>query len=204
MKGNNLCILFCYMYDNSVVYFLQLFILYLYRFWRRGIKVSAWAQEHVIVYTLKGGCLACWRLQDRIPAVAELHRFILCTKRSGVLPKRVGECDQSIGSTVSDAIVRSWLWSTATRSSLLGLQQVVDIDLTLCGSWFSTGRLLAIEDFTFYFSEWYKFRLLPAFVCWCLTWWLWLIQMPWWSCVVWWVCLLFGTVNYVKEIEPKC
>ena len=23
------------------------------------------------------------RLQDRIPAVAELHRFILCTKRSG-------------------------------------------------------------------------------------------------------------------------
>ena len=26
-------------------------------------------------------------------------------------------CDQSIGSTVSDAIVRSWLWLTATRSS---------------------------------------------------------------------------------------
>ena len=25
-------------------------------------------------------------------------------------------CDQSIGSTVSDAIVRSWLWLTATRS----------------------------------------------------------------------------------------
>ena len=23
------------------------------------------------------------RLQDRIPAVAELHRFILCTRRSG-------------------------------------------------------------------------------------------------------------------------
>ena len=40
------------------------------------------------------------------------------------------ECDQSIGSTVSDAIVRSWLWSTATRSSPLGyfsrLLQVVD------------------------------------------------------------------------------
>ena len=29
-------------------------------------------------------------LQDRIPAVAELHRFILCTRHSGVLPKRVG------------------------------------------------------------------------------------------------------------------
>ena len=29
-------------------------------------------------------------------------------------------CDQSIGSTVSDAIVRSWSWSTATMSSPLG------------------------------------------------------------------------------------
>ena len=41
-----------------------------------------------------------------------------------------GGCDQSIGSTVSDAIVRSWLWSTATMSSPLGyfsiLLQVVD------------------------------------------------------------------------------
>ena len=39
-------------------------------------------------------------------------------------------CDQSIWSTVPDAIVRSWLWSTATRSSPLGyfsrLLQVVD------------------------------------------------------------------------------
>ena len=30
------------------------------------------------------------RLQDRAPAVAELHRFILCRRRSGVLPMRVG------------------------------------------------------------------------------------------------------------------
>ena len=41
-----------------------------------------------------------------------------------------GGCDQSIGSTVSDAIVRSWLWLPATRSSPLGcfstLLQVVD------------------------------------------------------------------------------
>ena len=41
-----------------------------------------------------------------------------------------GECDQSIGSTVFDAIVRSWLWLTATRSSPLGcfstLLQAVD------------------------------------------------------------------------------
>ena len=30
-------------------------------------------------------------------------------------------CDQSIGSTVSDAIVRGWSWWTATRSSSMGL-----------------------------------------------------------------------------------
>ena len=59
----------------------------------------------------QGGCL---------PAVAELHRSILCTRRSGGTAHVGGGCDQSIGSTVSDAIVRSWLWSTATRSSSLG------------------------------------------------------------------------------------
>ena len=32
----------------------------------------------------------------------------------GVLPIRVGGNGQSIRSTVSDAFVRSWLWSTAT------------------------------------------------------------------------------------------
>ena len=41
-----------------------------------------------------------------------------------------GGCDRSIGSAVSDAIVRSWLWLTATRSYLLicfsTLLQVVD------------------------------------------------------------------------------
>ena len=70
------------------------------------------------------------RLQDRIPGVAELHRFILCTRRSGGTAHEGGGRDQSIASTVPDAIVRSWLWSTATRSSPLGyfsrLQQVVD------------------------------------------------------------------------------
>ena len=47
-----------------------------------------------------------------------------------VLPMKVEGCDQAIGYTVSDAIVRSWLWSTASRSSLSGyfsrLLQVVD------------------------------------------------------------------------------
>ena len=70
------------------------------------------------------------RLQDRIPAVAELHRFMLCTKRSRGTAHESGGCVPSIGSTVSQAIVRSWLWSTATRSSPLGyfsrLLQVVD------------------------------------------------------------------------------
>ena len=92
----------------------------------------------------------------RIPAVAELHRFILCTRRSGGTAHAGGGCDQSIGSTVSDAIVRSWLWSTATRSSPLGYFsnycKLLIIDPTFCGSRFSIGRLLAIEDFTFTFS----------------------------------------------------
>ena len=58
---------------------------------------------------------------------------------------------QLIGSTVSYAIVRSWLWLTATRSSQLGcfstLLQVVVIDPTFYVSRFATGRLLSIEDF---------------------------------------------------------
>ena len=77
------------------------------------------------------------RLQHRIPAVAELHRFILCTRRSGGTAHEGGGCDQPIGSSVSDAIVRSWLWSTETMSSPLGyfsLHSVV-VDSPLGGSW---------------------------------------------------------------------
>ena len=59
-----------------------------------------------------------------------LHWFILCTRRSGGTAHEGGWYDQSIGSTVSDAIVRSWLWLTATRNSPSGcfsrLLQVVD------------------------------------------------------------------------------
>ena len=76
------------------------------------------------------GLKVAW-LQDRIPAVAELHRFIPCTIRSGGTAHEGGwGCDQSNGSTVSDAIFRSWLWSTVTMSSLFSyfsrLLQVVD------------------------------------------------------------------------------
>ena len=65
------------------------------------------------------------RLQDRIQAVAELHPFILCTRRAGGTAHEGGGCDQEIASTVSDAIVRSRLWSTATRNSPFGLLQSI-------------------------------------------------------------------------------
>ena len=46
------------------------------------------------------------------------------------IPAEAALINQSIGSTVSDAIVRSWSWATATRSSSLEyfskLLQVVD------------------------------------------------------------------------------
>ena len=72
----------------------------------------------------------CKVVIDRITAAAELHRFILCTRRSVGTAHEGGGYDQLIGSTFSDAIVRSWLWSTATKSSplvyLSRLLQVVD------------------------------------------------------------------------------
>ena len=69
------------------------------------------------------------KLQDRFPVELRLHRFILCTRRSGSTAHEGAGCDQSIGSTVFDAIVRS-----------------------CCGQYrFSTGRLLAIEDFTCFY-----------------------------------------------------
>ena len=64
-----------------------------------------------------------------------------------------GGCDQSIGSTVSDEIIHSWVFSTATRNSPLDFFsnycKWLIIDPTFCGSRFSTGRVLAREDFTF-------------------------------------------------------
>ena len=65
------------------------------------------------------GCRVDYRLR--------LQRYIYARGTQAVLPMRVG---QSIGSIVFDDIVRSWLWSSATRSSPLGyfnrLLQVVD------------------------------------------------------------------------------
>ena len=62
--------------------------------------------------------LACWRLQGRFPSGAA-PIYTMPEKLRGYCPWGWG-CDKSIGFTVSDAIVRSWLWSTATRSSPLG------------------------------------------------------------------------------------
>ena len=90
----------------------------------------------------------------KVESRLRLHGFTLYKRRTGATADEGGGCDQSIGSTVCDAIVRSWLWSTTPRSSPLGcssrLQQVVDniIDPIFCSSKFSTGRLLAIESFT--------------------------------------------------------
>ena len=59
-----------------------------------------------------------------VALIYTMHEALRGTAHGG------GGCDRSIGSTVSDAIVRSWLWLTATMSSLLGcfgtLLQVVD------------------------------------------------------------------------------
>ena len=71
---------------------------------------------------------------------------------------RVGSNGQAIGSTVFDAIVRSWLWSTAARSFPLGYFSSIQliIDPTISDSRFSSMGLLAIEDVTFFY--------LPAFM----------------------------------------
>ena len=84
------------------------------------------------MYTLSGriGKVVASQFQGRFPVEQRLHRFILCTRPSGGTAHECGKRDKSIESTVSDAIVRRWLWSTASRSSPLGyfsrLLQVVD------------------------------------------------------------------------------
>ena len=60
------------------------------------------------------------RLQDRIPALAELHRFILCKRRSGGTV-RVGYCEGG-GSTVRDG-----------RSSQLDLPSLTPLSIAGCG-----------------------------------------------------------------------
>ena len=91
-------------------------------------------------YTLSGrtGSALAWQFEGRTFAArwAQLvlwfaARIARCnTWSSGALPCVGLGVRPSIGSTVSDAIARSWLWSTTTRSSPLicfsKLLQVVD------------------------------------------------------------------------------
>ena len=69
------------------------------------------------------------RLHVRVQLSALIYTMYEALRPGGTAHEG-GGCDQSIGSTVSDVIVRSWLWLTATRSSPLGyfstLLQVVD------------------------------------------------------------------------------
>ena len=69
------------------------------------------------------GC--CSKSCDLSPAFTPCHMW----SSWGTAHEGEG-CDQSIGLTVSDAIVRIWLWSTVNRSSIFGyfsrLLQVVD------------------------------------------------------------------------------
>ena len=70
-----------------------------------------------IIYTLSGGIgkvVASHLLRLHVRVLLRLQLFILCTWRSGGTAHEGGGCDQSIGSTVSVAIVRSWLWLNAT------------------------------------------------------------------------------------------
>ena len=61
--------------------------------------------------------------------ICSQHCTVQYVELRGYCPVQGGRCDKSIGSTVSDAIVRSWFWSTATSSPLgyfSKLLQVVD------------------------------------------------------------------------------
>ena len=61
------------------------------------------------------------KLQDRFPVKLRLHPPIYNMHEALREYWTWGwGCDQSIGSTVSDVIGRSWLWSTSTSNSPLG------------------------------------------------------------------------------------
>ena len=88
-------------------------------------------------YTLSGrigkvhGCLACWSCKvDSWLSWACTDLYFI---RSGGPAHEGGGCDNSTGSTVSDAIVCSLLWSTATGSSPLGYFSSF---LQVFGMWF--------------------------------------------------------------------
>ena len=104
-------------------------------------------------------CLVCSN-QPRMLKVARSTPGTCCTDlycwrwSQGLLLMRVGINGHSIRSTISDAIVRSWLWSTATRSCPLCYFSSITATswyltrLTCSGSRFSSEGLLAKWDLT--------------------------------------------------------
>ena len=104
----------------------------------------------------QGGCLACCRLQDRIPAVAELHRFILCTRRSGGTAMRVvvatSQLDLPSLTPLSEASCSRLQLGVLHWDTLVDYCKYLIIDITFCRSWFSNEGLLDIERrLLFYF-----------------------------------------------------
>ena len=102
----------------------------------------------------QGGCLACCGCTFDS---AEVHWFILYARGAqGVLPMRVGGATRQLdlpSLTPLSVAACGWLqlgvpqWATSVHYCKLLI-----INPTFCGSRFSTGRLLAIEDFTFAFT----------------------------------------------------
>ena len=72
------------------------------------------------------------KLQDRFPVELRLHRFILCTRRSGGAANEGGGCDQSIGSTVTPLSV------TLHFSPAPSLLRVLQLNASHPGDYFST------------------------------------------------------------------
>ena len=99
-------------------------------------------------------------LQGCVPVVLvalRLHRFILCTRHSGVQPKMVGGATSQLDlSSLTPLSVagcgRLQLEVPHCATSVDYCKQLI-IGPTFCGSRFSTGKLLSIEDFTFIFKR---------------------------------------------------
>ena len=77
-----------------------------------------------------------------------IHALLICSGNfhvqvalRGYCPVKRGDNDQSIGSTVSGPIVRSWLWSTANDSWTLGYFGII----TACSCWL-TPRTLVVDS----------------------------------------------------------
>ena len=105
---------------------------------RRRSKAQCYINAGIHTLSGRNGSALVWYSEGRTFAVSSVQQVmwfaaqpaLQCAIRGaqGVLPR--GGCNQSIRSTVSDAIVRSWLWLTATRGSpfcyFSKLLQVVD------------------------------------------------------------------------------